>query len=119
MREMPVAVEVKENGFGDWFCGGVAKIVDACTGTQWASNLLKVGDSFAGTTAAQSLESKATNFAKSLPTDRRITRNDARAGLAERGFKPRRQPQPQQQKKKKKKKPVNNQRKNNPGSFNR
>lgn len=48
MSIMPVGVEVSENGFGDWFLGGVATIVDSLTGTKWAGNLLKAGDSFVG-----------------------------------------------------------------------
>jgi hypothetical protein len=39
MKLMPVGVPVCENGFGDWFCGGVASIVDKLTGTTWAGNL--------------------------------------------------------------------------------
>jgi hypothetical protein len=41
MSKMPVGVTVNENGFGDWFFGGVASIVDYLTGTKIASNLNK------------------------------------------------------------------------------
>lgn len=44
MSIMPVGVKVNENGFGDWFLGGVASICDTLTGTTWASSLLKAGD---------------------------------------------------------------------------
>lgn len=38
---MPLGVPVNENGFGDWFTGAVADIIDGVTGTKFASNIDK------------------------------------------------------------------------------
>ncbi len=37
LNRMPVGVPVSENGLGDWFTGAVAEIIDAVTGTTFAT----------------------------------------------------------------------------------
>jgi len=54
MSIMPVGVKVNENGFGDWFLGGVASICDTLTGSTWASSLLKSGDAMVNGSSTRS-----------------------------------------------------------------
>jgi hypothetical protein len=70
LQVMPIGVPVAENGFGDWFAGGVASIVDAMTGTGYASGLLKWGDSVVDGT-----RSNPTNQGNSSPYQNQVARN--------------------------------------------
>jgi len=86
MKRMPVGVPVSENGFGDWFVGGVAKIVDGVTGTGFgsaANAALSVGTNFlAGqTVGGTSKRPRYTNYGKRYSNlTRKLITGNARAG---------------------------------------
>lgn len=60
MKMMPVGVKVKENGFGDWFAGNVASLIDHLTGSKFSSDFLSWADS--KVVPAQTNVSQASTF---------------------------------------------------------
>lgn len=71
MSNMPVGVTFKENGFGDWFTGEVASLIDSLTGTKFASGIdAWQKEKFAGNTAIVQTPSQQ-RPPKPLPTPRK------------------------------------------------
>jgi hypothetical protein len=87
MKRMPVGVPVSENGFGDWFVGGVAQIVDGVTGTGFgsaANAALSVGTKYlAGQTVPKNAlgkNARYTNYGKRYANLTRKLAGNGRAG---------------------------------------